>query len=274
MILIVKAAPSIHHPVCLPDPFRPVVRHAKHLAVGEGGRAAIAPRLDVVGLHLRAWFSRRDAEAQSNQQTDLPRPDGLRPVSGVSREQIRLFDFFAEQVQLHLSKRRCGITGRSKALQFQRVEVHREVLEEVAFPRIVSVAQDALALEVMPVVLEFVLDERRVRAKLVLLVSRRIMQIAFSLSRHSCLPLVPGAAEEDESACQKGGAPFPLASYPTGGAWKSPGRIGGSRKSAPLAGALLPTRRSSKKVSRLFSGTSRCAERKIGVQLCLVVPGG
>ena len=33
MIYIVKVVLSIHHPVCLPDPFRPVVRHAKHLAV-------------------------------------------------------------------------------------------------------------------------------------------------------------------------------------------------------------------------------------------------
>ena len=71
------------------------------------------------------------------------------------------------------------------------IEVKSEILEEVAFVRIVAVAQYALSFEVRAIVLQLVLDELEVRVEFVLLVPRRIMQIAISGHLSDSLLLCP-----------------------------------------------------------------------------------
>ena len=77
---------------------------------------------------------------------------------------------FPEQVELGVHDGTCRVARRREALQSERVEAHREVLEEVALVGVVAVAQYALALEVRAVVLQLVLDELKVGVELVLLV--------------------------------------------------------------------------------------------------------
>ena len=104
-------------------------------------------------------------------------------LSFASSASLRLcVEILSKQVQLRIDDGACGVACRGKALQAQRVEVHREVLEEVAFVWVVAVAEDALPIEVRAVVLQLVLDELEVRVELVLLVPRRIVQIAVAVS--------------------------------------------------------------------------------------------
>ena len=51
-------------------------------------------------------------------------------------------------------------------------------MEEVRDARIIAVAENALVLEMSAIVLQLVLDQLKVRVELVLLVPRRIVQIA------------------------------------------------------------------------------------------------
>jgi len=61
------------------------------------------------------------------------------------------------------------VAGGYEPLQSEVLEVIREVKEEVADARVVAVAEDRFALEMLGVVLEFVFDVRQLRVELVLL---------------------------------------------------------------------------------------------------------
>lgn len=100
---------------------------------------------------------------------------GLMPTRSV-RAPPRLHDRpVPEEVELCADDGGGRVAGRRQALQTQYIEVHREVLEEIALVGVVAVAQDARAPEVGSVVLQLVLDERKVRVELVLLVLRGIV---------------------------------------------------------------------------------------------------
>jgi hypothetical protein len=58
------------------------------------------------------------------------------------------------------------------------VEIHCEILEEIAFVRIVAVTKHPFVFEMMSVVLQFVFYELEIRIEFVLFVSRGIVQIA------------------------------------------------------------------------------------------------
>ena len=64
---------------------------------------------------------------------------------------------------------RAIIACADQLLEAEGVEVEREVLEEVALVRVIAVAEDDLAPEVLFVMLEFVGDVAELRIELVLL---------------------------------------------------------------------------------------------------------
>ena len=84
----------------------------------------------------------------------------------------------AEEVELGVDDGGGRVARRGEALQAQRVEVHREILEEAALVGVVAVAEDARAPEVGAVVLQLVLDEAEVGVELVLLVAGGVVQVA------------------------------------------------------------------------------------------------
>ena len=69
------------------------------------------------------------------------------------------------------------VAGGYELLQAEVLEVVGEVIEEVAYARVVAVAENRFALEVLGVVPEFVFDVRQLRVELVLLRVFRFYQV-------------------------------------------------------------------------------------------------
>lgn len=83
---------------------------------------------------------------------------------------------FAEHIRLVVF-----VTSRDKFFQPQTIEVMREIVKEIARPRVVAVAQDYLTLEVRFVVFELLFDVGKLSVKLVLL--RRFCGVQTSVQR-------------------------------------------------------------------------------------------
>ena len=88
----------------------------------------------------------------------------------------------AKQRQLRERYGRRVVTRRNQFLQFQEIEIHREILEKVAFIRVVAITQHRFTLEMLSVMFQLVLDVGKLRVKLVVLVLSRRLQ---RLVRHS-----------------------------------------------------------------------------------------
>ena len=61
------------------------------------------------------------------------------------------------------------VAGGDELLETQKVEVQDEVIEELTLPRVIAVAEDGLALEVFPIVLELHFYVSQLRIELIFL---------------------------------------------------------------------------------------------------------
>jgi len=165
----------------------PVTVGAEHLAVLRDGLAALRPQRDVVGLHfldgellaaLRAFaslprvggkplFIVKCANAQMPFVAVVDLIDGL--FAGLLREEIDVLALVAR---------------RNDTFQSEDFETAREVLEEVATARVVAVAEDGLAPELVAVVPHLVLDVGELCVVLVVLLALRAVDCRVQRSFH------------------------------------------------------------------------------------------
>ena len=112
------------------------------------------------------------------------------------------FVILREQSRL-TRNRRSVIAGRDQPLQPQLVEVRREVLEEVAFERVVAVAVDNLAAERVPVELQvrldLLLDVDVLGVELVLLRLLGVRQTLVGSTRYAAQKINPSVDSSNET---------------------------------------------------------------------------